>query len=434
MGMGYVGVTTAACLAKEEHSVIGVDVVKEKIDIINSGKSPIIEPFIDDIIRKSVASGKLKATTNTDYAVNSSELIFICVGTPAKENGRIDLLYIQRVCKEIGDAMSYTKGNRLIVLRSTVFPGTTENVVVPILEESSGKKVGTNFGVCFNPEFMREGSSVDDFYNPPKTVVGGNSNKSADRLIEVFSKFTNAPVIKTSLKVAEMVKYVDNIFHALKISFANEIGLVSKKIGIDSHEVMDIFCSDTKLNISPEYLKPGFAFGGSCLPKDLKAFLYESKLLDLQLPLINSLIHTNENQITVAVNMIRKTGKKNVGIFGLSFKEGTDDLRGSPMVKLVEILIGKGYNVFIYDKYVSLAKIFGSNKDYILNEIPHISTLMLNSADDVINKSEVIVFGYKSKEFIQVFDKCLETKIIIDLARMTETVDNIDKNYHGICW
>jgi len=434
IGMGYVGVTSAACLAKQGHSIIGVDVVKEKVNMINNGNSPIIEANIENLIQEGAKHGKLTATTDTGYAVKNCELIFICVGTPANENGRINLEYVERVCREIASAFKETNGRPTVILRSTVFPGTTSDLVIPILEEFSRKKAGIGFGVCYNPEFMREGSSIHDFYNPPKIVVGEYDSASGDELIEVYSKFTNSPIFRTELRVAEMVKYVDNSFHALKVGFANEIGRINKKIGIDSHKVMDIFCSDTKLNISSKYLKPGFAFGGSCLPKDLEALLYQAKLLDIELPIMKALPETNEKQIALAVNMIKKAGKKKIGILGLSFKEGTDDLRESPMVKLVETLIGKGYNVSIYDKYVSTAKIFGANRDYILNEIPHISTLMFDSVDAVVNKSEVIVFGYKSNQFVKVLNKCLERKIVVDLARITENLDNLNENYNGICW
>lgn len=434
MGMGYVGVVTVACLAREGHDVVGVDVAKNKVDIINSGKSPIIEPDMDELIREGLEAGRLSATTDPADAAATSELIFVCVGTPARGNGRIELANIRQVCSEIGALLKGAEGYPSIVLRSTVFPGTMEGIVIPTLEEYSGKKAGRDFGVCFNPEFMREGSSVYDFYNPPKTVVGELDPKTADRLIEVFSAFTDAPTIRAGLRAAEMVKYVDNIFHALKISFANEVGRACKKVEVDSHVVMDIFCRDTKLNISSRYLKPGYAFGGSCLPKDLNAFLYESKLLDLELPLIESLMATNNKQIEAALDLIKNTGKKKIGIFGLSFKEGTDDLRESPMVKLVEHLIGKGYNVRIYDRNVSIAKLFGSNRDYILNEIPHISSLMHESHEEVLDDSDVLVFGYRSDEFYEIFKKRGAEKTVIDLARMTESLENIGENYHGICW
>jgi GDP-mannose 6-dehydrogenase len=434
VGMGYVGVVSAACLAKEGHTVIGVDSYKNKVDIINSGKSPIVEEKIDDLVAEGVVKGKLSATLDIFQAVSKSDLVFVCVGTPARENGRIDLKYIKKVSAEIGSALRNKNERISVALRSTIFPGTMQNVVIPIMEESSGKTAGKDFDLCFNPEFMREGSSVFDFYNPPKTIVGEYIHGNGDRLVEIFSGFTSEKLFKTDLQTAEMVKYVDNLYHALKISFSNEIGLVSKKLGIDSHEIMNIFCSDTKLNLSPKYFKPGYAFGGSCLPKDLKAFVYESKLLDLDLPLIRSIQQSNENQIAFAIDMIKATGKKKLGIFGISFKDGTDDLRESPLVKLVEILIGKGFKVSIYDKHVSIAKIFGSNKDYILNEIPHISTLMCESIDEVAEMSDVLVFGHKNTDNQRVFAKYGDRKHVIDLVRLTEDVKNTEANYSGICW
>ncbi|MCJ7646138.1 nucleotide sugar dehydrogenase, partial [bacterium] len=282
-GLGYVGCVSAACLARDGHKVMGVDINQNKVDIINSGRSPVVEKDIDEIIKEVVKSQKLIATTDVKEAVGNSEISMICVGTPSNDNGSLDLKYVKRVCVEIGTGLREKDEYHVVVVRSTMLPSSVEEELIPILEKTSGKKAGVDFGVCMNPEFMREGSSVYDFYHPPMTVIGELDKRSGGIVEEIYANI-DAPVVRTAIRVAEMIKYVSNAFHGLKVCFANEIGNICKKLGIDSHEVMEIFCMDKKLSLSPYYLKPGFAFGGSCLPKDLRALLYRGRREDLRLP------------------------------------------------------------------------------------------------------------------------------------------------------
>ncbi len=429
-GLGYVGCVSAACLAKGKHKVCGIDIDPVKVEIINSGKSPIVEEGLDNLISEGVNSSNLKAVVTGK--IPEADISIICVGTPSNDNGSLDLKYLVKVAEQIGEYLADTKGYHLVVDRSTVLPGTIESILIPTLEAKSGKKAGTDFGVCMNPEFMREGSSIFDYYNPPLTLIGEIDKRSGDILEKIYDN-VEAPLYRSSIKVAETVKYAANAFHAVKVTFANEIGNICKKVGVDSHDVMEIFTKDTKLNISPYYLKPGFSFGGSCLPKDLRAITYKAKELDVDLPLLNSLMASNKQQIENAFNIISKTGKKNVGVLGMSFKAGTDDLRESPIVELIEKLIGKGYNLQIYDEEVSMAKIFGSNKKYIETVIPHISSLISNSIDDVINGSELVIIGKKEKSYITALTEN-DSVYIFDLVKLFSKNEQPKGNYEGICW
>ena len=430
-GLGYVGSVSAACLANQGHQVVGVDPIRLKTEMINQGKSPIIEKDIETITGKAVANGKLSATENTEVAILSSEVSFICVGTPSQFNGNLDLKYIRRVCEDIGKALKKKSEFHLVVMRSTVLPGTMRNFVIPLLEEYSSKKMGKDFGVCHNPEFLREGTAVQDFFHPPKTVIGENNANEGDVLASIY-KNIDAPLIRCDIEISEMVKYVDNVWHALKIGFANEIGNFCKKQSIDSHKVMDIFCQDKKLNISESYLKPGFAFGGSCLPKDIRALSYKAKSLDLELPVIGSILASNTLQVETGLRMIMAKEKRKVGILGFTFKAGTDDLRESPMVEIIERLIGKGYDLKLYDRNVRLAGLIGANKDYILNRIPHISKLMVDNFDEVITHADVIVIGLGDEEFKGAFKNFRNDQQIIDFVRI-ESAKGV-KGYDGICW
>lgn len=431
-GLGYVGCISAACFAKEGHEVVGVDVSQTKVEIINSGKSPIVEAGIDELIGEVVAAGRLRATTDAAEAIKTSEISLVCVGTPSNANGSLDLKYVKRVCKEIGSALEAKRERHTVVVRSTMLPGTIEGVVVPTLEVYSGKKVGRDFGVCINPEFLREGTSLKDFYAPPFTLIGADEEDVAASVRRLYAGI-NAPLFVTGIKAAEMVKYACNCFHALKVSFANEIGNICKGLGIDSHEVMDVFCQDTKLNLSPYYLKPGFAFGGSCLPKDLRAITYKAKEVDVEVPVLSAILQSNRQQIERAVEMVLATGRKRIGVLGFSFKAGTDDLRESPMVALIETLIGKGMQLAIYDRDVSLARLFGANKEYIEREIPHISQLMRASIKEVLDNSEVLIVGNKAEEFREIESHLRSDQTIIDLVRLFDgRVTN--GAYHGICW
>ena len=431
-GLGYVGAVSAGCLAADGHTVIGVDPNATKVKLINDGMTPIIEKDIGEIISKAVEEKRLWATTSVADAINDTELSIVCVGTPSERNGSLDLKYIRNSCEEIGQAIRNKSNWHNVTIRSTILPGTMRNIIIPILEESSGKKAGVDFGICNNPEFLREGTAVFDYRNPPKTVIGEIDSRSGDVLAGLYAHL-QAPLIRTSVETAEMVKYVDNVWHAVKVAFANEIGNICKPLNIDSHEVMDIFCQDTKLNLSPYYLKPGFAFGGSCLPKDLRALSYKAKALDLDLPLLASVIPSNEVQIDRAFKMISDQNVKKISILGFSFKEGTDDLRESPVVELIERLIGKGADLRLYDKNVTLAALTGANRDYILNHIPHISRLMVDNIKAAVDHADLIIIGNKSPEFVEWIDKIPSNKHILDLVRIAKDVRPV-ANYEGICW
>lgn len=429
-GLGYVGIVSTACLAAEGHTVIGVDPNQLKVDLLNQGKSPIVEHEVDEILAKYQANGAIFATADVPYAVDHTDLSLVCVGTPSQMNGALDLHFVRNVCEQIGTVLQNKTEFHTVVIRSTILPGTMRDVVVPTLEQASGKIAGQDFGVCNNPEFLREGTAVYDYRHPPKTVIGA-LNPSSSQLLASLYENMDAPLIQTSVEVAEMVKYVDNCWHALKVGFANEIGSICKPLEIDSHEVMNIFCQDRKLNISPYYLKPGFAFGGSCLPKDLRAMNSQGRKLDLSLPILESILPSNADHLQRAIDLILAQGKRNIGILGLSFKAGTDDLRESPVVELVERLIGKGCDVSIYDRNVQLASLLGANKDFILNQIPHISRLLVASVAEIIENSEVVVIGNHAEEFRSVVDNC--SAKVIDLVRIVTEVPS-NPQYEGLCW
>jgi len=432
-GLGYVGTVTGACLAELGHSVTGVDINPLKVGLITGGQSPIVEQDIDEIIRKVVGSGKFKTTDKVDTAVRSTDLALICVGTPSRPNGSLELASMRRVSSQIGRALKARRRYFVVVVRSTVLPGTVESVVIPILERQSGKKAGRDFGVCMNPEFLREGSSVHDFYHPPKHVLGELDRRSGDVLLRIYER-VDAQVFRVPIKIAEMVKYCDNSFHALKVAYANELGGLCREYGIDSHRVMNIFCSDTKLNISPAYLKPGFAFGGSCLPKDLRAIVSETKRLDLDSPILGSILSSNKAQIAKVVKMIMARKGKKLGFLGLSFKGGTDDLRESPIVEVIEALLGKGFDLRIYDKYVSLARLLGANGSYIEKEIPHIADLIEEDLGALASFADVLVVANHSSEYAALAKKLDRSKTLIDLVRIVENASKIKAVYHGISW
>jgi GDP-mannose 6-dehydrogenase len=432
LGLGYVGAVSAACLARDGHEVIGVDPERSKVDLINAGRTPIIEKDIGSIIAGEVAAGRLRATTQLPEAVRHTDLSLVCVGTPSLANGGIDLKSVRRVCEEIGRTLVRHEGAPVIVMRSTMLPGTMREVVIPTLEKFSGKRAGEEFGVCINPEFMREGTAVHDYDHPPKTVIGELSRSSGDLLASVYARMPG-PMIRTDIETAEMIKYADNAWHALKVGFANEIGNLCKGIGVDAHKVMDIFCQDRKLNLSPYYLRPGFAFGGSCLPKDVRALLYKAKSLDLTLPILSAILPSNQLQIERGVQAVVDRGHRQVGILGFSFKAGTDDLRESPMVELAERLIGKGYELRVYDRNVSLAAVHGANRDYILNKIPHISRLMVPTIEEVLAHARTVIIGNAAAEFADVPRRIGEHQTVIDLVRVSDS-RSVSGVYEGICW
>jgi len=432
LGLGYVGAVSAGCLAEEGHEVIGVDPESRKVELINAGRAPIIEKDIGQIIERQVAAGRLSATTDIAAAVRQTDLMLICVGTPSRANGDIELKFVKRVCEQVGAALRDHEGAPVVVVRSTMLPGTMREVVIPTLEISSGMRAGVEFGVCINPEFLREGTAVQDYFSPPKTVIGELNRASGDLVASLYARIA-APMVRIDIETAEMVKYADNAWHALKVGFANEIGTLCKGLGLDSHRVMDIFCQDTKLNLSPYYLRPGFAFGGSCLPKDLRALLYKAKVLDASLPILAAILPSNELQIERGVQAVIEQGSKKVAVLGLSFKAGTDDLRESPVVELTERLIGKGYDLRIYDANVRLASIHGANRDYILNRIPHISRLMTGSLDEALEHADTVVIGNAAPEFRDIPRRLSDRQVLIDFVRITNS-RSVSGVYEGICW
>jgi GDP-mannose 6-dehydrogenase len=431
-GLGYVGCVTAACLAREGHAVIGVDVNAGKVDMIRGGTATIVENGIGELVAEMVAAGRLTATTDVADAVSRTEISLVCVGTPSQTNGGLDLGYIRRVAAEIGAALKTKNAWHVVVIRSTVLPGTTAEIITPILEQESGKKAGVDFGVSMNPEFLREGTSIRDFDDPPFTVIGAEDERTA-KTVGALYEGLSAPVRVVQLAVAEMIKYACNSFHGLKVAFANEIGSISKALNVDSHEVMKIFCEDTKLNIAPYYLRPGFAFGGSCLPKDLRALSYRARQLDIDTPVLLGALSSNEKQIARAFEMVRATGARKVGMLGLAFKAGTDDLRESPLVTLVEQLIGKGMQLAIYDGHVSQANLIGANREYIEKEIPHIWSMMRGTIQEVIDYGDVVVIGNGTPEFRTIQPQLRDGQMVVDLVRAFGAKTS-GGAYQGVAW
>src|SRR5215469_1203591 len=391
-GLGYVGTVTAACLSHKGNQVLGVDLNRSKVEAMGAGRSPVVEPRVSDLIAECNHACRLHATSDAEAAVLQTEISFLCVGTPSLRNGKLDLGHIEPVCQQIGGALKKKNSFHLVVLRSTVLPGTAETLVVPVLERASGKRMGTEFGVCVNPEFMREGTAVADFMEPSMTVIGSVDANHSAVLRELYA-WAPGRLFETSFRSAEMVKYVCNAWHAVKVSFANEMGTLAKTLGVDAEAVIEIFTADNKLNISPSYLKPGFAFGGSCLPKDVRAMNYRAKELDLKLPLFEAILASNEVHLQRAVEMVLETGKKKIAIIGLSFKAATDDLRESPQVQLVKRLLGEGRQVRIWDDNVSMGRLIGSNRQYIEEVIPHIGSLLSTALAEVLQYAEVVVIG-----------------------------------------
>lgn len=432
-GLGYVGAVSGACLAELGHYVIGVDVDDFKVKTINDGNSPIVEELIAELTADMVRAGRLRATADAREAVHASDLSIVCVGTPSDASGALELNYVRRVSEEIGAALADKDSHHTVAIRSTVLPGTVDSVVKPALETKSGKRCGEDFDVCFHPEFLREGTSVKDFREPPKIVIGANSPAAGKAVASMYRGF-DAPVLHTTIRAAEAVKYADNAFHALKVTFGNEIGTICKALDIDSHEVMRIFCEDRKLNISPAYLMPGFAFGGSCLPKDLRALTHAARLLNLDLPVLFSIQRSNDLHVSRVVEVIQAMGKKSVGMLGLSFKRGTDDLRESPLVELVERLTGKGYPVAIYDESVLVSRLRGGNKAYIEQRLPHISQLMVEDVNGLIDQSELLIVGASHPRFAEAIDQRANGKMVIDLVGLLKDARSDTSNYHGICW
>ena len=433
-GLGYVGTVTAACLAHMGHNVIGVDLSPTKVEAVAAGRSPIVEPRVGTLIAEAHTAKRLHANSDAEGAVLNTEISFLCVGTPSLRNGKLDLGHIEPVCRDIGQVLQQKTSFHLVVLRSTVLPGTAETIVVPALENASGKKMGKDFGVCVNPEFMREGTAVTDFLEPAMTVIGSADSHHSGLLREIY-QWAPGHIFETSFRAAEMTKYICNAWHAVKVSFANEVGTLAKELGVDAESVVEIFTADTKLNISPSYLKPGFAFGGSCLPKDVRALNYRAKELDLILPLFQSIMPSNEEHLERAVAMVLETGKKKVALLGLSFKAATDDLRESPQVQLAKRLLGEGRDLKIWDDNVSLGHLIGSNRQYIENVLPHIGSLLCSDLESALAHAEVVVVGTRGLDRATLSRQIRPAQMVIDLVNL-EKSRRVENNgfYKGICW
>jgi GDP-mannose 6-dehydrogenase len=413
-GLGYVGAVTAACVAHAGHRVIGVDVNSSKVSLLESGRAPVLEPGLDELVSEGRRCNHLRATTDSTTAVHESEVSFICVGTPSLPNGRLDVSRVELSCAEVGKALRSKAGFHWIVLRSTVLPGTAQSVAIPALEASSGKRAGVEFGVCVNPEFTREGCAVNDFLHPAITVLGSDENVDPVPVREIYKGFPGQ-TFETSLAAAEMVKYVCNAYHALKVAFANEVGTLCRHLSVDASAVTEIFLADKRLNISPAYLTPGFAFGGSCLPKDVRALSYCARQLDLELPLLRAIMPSNRVHLERAVEAVLATKRATIGILGLSFKAGTDDLRESPTVHLIKRLLGDGRKVQIWDPDVALGQLLGSNRQFIEEEIPHIGLLLSADLQEVLHRSEVVVIGTKALDDAAIMGSLRPDQVLVDL-------------------
>ncbi|MGY4534931.1 GDP-mannose 6-dehydrogenase [Pseudomonas sp. TE3786] len=430
-GLGYVGAVCAGCLSARGHEVVGVDVSTAKIDLINNGKSPIVEPGLEALLQQGIDTGRLRGTTDVAAAIRDTELSMLCVGTPSKKNGDLELDYIESVCREIGFVLRDKTSRHTVVVRSTVLPGTVKNVVIPILEDCSGKKAGVDFGVAVNPEFLRESTAIKDYDHPPMTVIGELDRQSGDALESLYSEL-DAPIIRKDIEVAEMIKYTCNVWHAAKVTFANEIGNIAKAVGVDGREVMDVVCQDKTLNLSQYYMRPGFAFGGSCLPKDVRALTYRAGQLDVEHPMLGAIMRSNVAQVQNAFDIIASHDKRKVALLGLSFKAGTDDLRESPLVELAEMLIGKGFDLSIYDSNVEYARVHGANKDYIESKIPHVSSLLNSDFNQVVDGSDIIVLGNRDERFRPLAQHAPAGKQVVDLVGFMNHTSN--GTTEGICW
>lgn len=432
-GMGYVGTVSAACLTARGHSLVCVDINQEKIDLLRKGKSPIVEDDVEELLQQALTNGQLSATTDAAEAVASSDLSLVCVGTPGRSNGSLDLSYVERVCEEIGNAIREKQDWHDVVVRSTMLPGSTDSVVLPTLKRAAGEE-GSHYGICINPEFLREGTAVSDFGNPPKTVIGRVTEKTALRVEELFGDLP-APMFTVDYRVAETVKYVDNVWHALKVSFANEVARICHPTGLDSRVVMDIFKQDKKLNISDNYLSPGFAFGGSCLPKDVRALVFHARELDVSVPILGAITLSNDAHIAHGIQLVRDIGHKDVGIFGFAFKAGTDDLRESPMVELIEHLLGKGFRLKIFDGSVNVSLLRGANRQMLLERIPHIADLMVTAPEEIFSHGKTIVIGNMARELATLRCELWDGKDVVDLAdAISSDVKRRLSSYFGPGW
>jgi len=433
-GLGYVGTVVAACLAQAGHDVIGVELNKEKVKTFNNGRSPLKEPGLDELIQQGIALGRLQAVTDGEQYVAAADASLICVGTPSMADGSPMLEYIQGVAQQIGSGLQQSERYHVVVLRSTVFPGVSRDFLLPLLEQHSQRTAGREFGVVVNPEFLRETEAIKDFYAPPYTVIGELDRRSGDLVAELYGNI-QAPLYRIGLEEAELVKVVNNAFHALKVGFSNEIGRVCDRVGIDSHTVMQLVCADTKLNISPVYLKPGFAFGGSCLPKDLRSLVFNAWRLGVEVPILDAVLPSNTLQIEAARIKVHETGAKHVGILGLSFKAGTDDLRESPVINLIRQLWQDGLEISVYDPDVNLEVLLGSNLEYLKRQLPQIDRILRTNINDVLNECQTLVISQKRPEFMAVLQELKSDTTVLDLVRLSNepVIPGLAK-YEGISW
>jgi GDP-mannose 6-dehydrogenase len=433
IGLGYVGAVSAGCLARRGHQVIGVDVNARKVASVNDGQAPVLEPGLPEAIAEATESGRLRATEDAAEAVQATDVSLLCVGTPSGSQGSLDLAALERVCADIGPALRSAERRHTVVVRSTVLPGTTEETIIPALERSSGLKAGRDFGVAVNPEYLREGSGVADFDNPEKTVIGELDAASGDPLAEMYGNSADR-IFRVPIRVAEAAKYVDNAFHALKVGFANEVGALSLEFGIDSHQLMQIFKADRKLNISEAYLTPGFCFGGSCLPKDLRALVHRAKGSHVDVPILESVLRSNEAHFRRTYELLTANGRRRIGLFGLAFKPGTDELRESPFVELAERLIGKGYDLRIYDPSIHLPSLTGTNREYIEEHLPHLKQLLAETAGEVVEHAETCIVASRHDEVGRALAGA-NGRMIIDLVRLPDTAELERRaEYHGVAW
>jgi GDP-mannose 6-dehydrogenase len=431
-GLGYVGAVTLACLARDGHEVVGVDIDATKLELVKSGRSPIIEEGMQELMRAVVNGGGVRVTDSLRSAILATDVSFVCVGTPPRPNGNQDLTALLRLAEEIGKILPEKRTRHLIVIRSTVKPGTVEELIKPTIERHSGLQAGVDFSLCFQPEFLREGTSINDYDNPPFTIVGADDDYAMEELGAIFGHLP-CEMVRTSIRTAEMLKYACNAFHAVKVTFANEVGRLCQSANVDPHEVMKLVCMDRQLNISPAYLRPGFAFGGSCLPKDLKAMLYLAKTNDVELPMLANVMPSNRVHVDHAIAQVIETGKRSIGVIGLSFKAGTDDLRESPLVAMVEHFIGKGLDVCIYDPAVNIARLVGANRRFIEESIPHIASLMTTDVEQLIERSEILVVAMKSPEVMNAIARARPDQLVLDLAQLPDRRAG-EADYRGVCW
>ncbi len=433
VGLGYVGSVCSACLASRGHTVVGVDTSEHKVNQIARGRSPIVEAGLEPLILEGRAAGRLSATTRIAEAMPGAEVVLVCVGTPSAADGSLDLSHVGRATREVGAALALTGTFTIVVIRSTMLPGSVEGELVPALEQASGRRVGKDFGIAYNPEFLREGSAIADFFAAGYTVVGTGDPRSADAIRRLYDG-VGGELLVTAIPTAEMLKYVNNAYHALKVSFANEVGRICKRQGIDSHEVMALFCRDTRLNLGPNYLQPGFAFGGSCLPKDLRALNQRARRHDLDLPLIASILESNDRHVDEAIRLIERLRKKHLGFLGLSFKAETDDLRESPILRVIGTLVGKGHSVLLHDPNLDMERVLGANRRFVEDEVPYLPDRLRASVEEVVSQSEVLVVANRASVYAGVGAMLKPGQVVVDLAHAVDRRTVLHGEYHGLAW